>query len=133
MLRLYKTQIMSKNTKYLNLILKGSAGIVDEVLKKIAEDYELDYEELKKKYISPLQVSKRNTNKKGIKTGYSMFLSDKEVNDDLIDKYPDLDFSGLSVQKSSIWRAMSKKDKEKYSVMAKEYNKNLKKEKEDEE
>jgi len=121
---------MSKNTKYINLILKSSSGIVEEVLKMVAEDYDLNFDELKKKYISPLKVNKRNSNKKGRKTQYAMFLSDKEVNQDLMEKYPDLDFSGLSKQKASIWRALSKKDKEKYAKMAKEYNNNLDKEKE---
>ena len=117
-----------------NILFKQNIELVTYLLKAIGEDYNIQYEELERKYIKPFKTTKkRNTNKKGKMTCYSMFLADKSVDEDLKKRYPDMSFGALSKEKGKVWKAMSNIDKDKYRLKAQEYNKNLANEEQSEE
>lgn len=109
-----------------NILFKANIELVTYLLKSIGEDYNINYDELERKYIKPFKTTKkRNTNKKGRMTCYSMFLADKTIDEDLKKRYPEMSFGNLSKEKGKVWKAMSNKDKELYKEKAKEYNNNL--------
>jgi len=109
-----------------NILFKSNIDLVTYLLKTISEDYKINYDELERKYIKPFKTTKkRNTNKKGKMTCYSMFLADKKVDDDLKNRNPNMTFGELSKERGKVWKAMSNKDKDIYREKAKEYNKNL--------
>lgn len=122
---------MSINKKQItNLLLNNNNQLLEIYFKKISEDYNIDYKELKNRYLLPVKKNKkRNINKKGRQTNYSMFLSDTNVLDTLKekfgDKFNDMRFPEISREKSKIWNAMSKAEKDIYRKKAEEYNKKL--------
>ena len=108
----------------INILFDQNIPLIEYYLKQIAEDYNISFEELESKYIKPFKiVKKRNTNKKGRHTNYSMFLADKEVENEIRKKFPNIKFGDISKQKSKVWKVMSKKDKDIYKKKAAEYNK----------
>ena len=114
-------------THLINILFKQNIELVEYLIKDIAAKHDLDYEELQKEYLTPFKTTKkRNTNKKGMMNGYSLFLADKEVDEELKQRYPDKTFGELSKEKGKFWKAMSKTDKTKYSEKAKEFNIKLK-------
>ena len=120
-----------KKTELINILFANNIPLIEYYLIEISKDYNISYDELESKYIKPFKNSKnRNTNKKGRKTKYSMFLSDKNVNETLKNKFGDqydkLPFSEISKEKSKIWKAMSETDKDKYGEQANDFNKTLK-------
>ena len=119
---------MSLNKTHLtNILFKQNIPLVEFLIKDFAMVYKVDIEELEKRYVMPFKTTKkRNTNKKGMMNGYSIFLADKEVDEELKERYPNKTFGELSKEKGKFWKAMSKIDKEKYSLKAKEFNKELK-------
>ena len=119
-----------KKTELINILFANNIPLIDYFLKQISMDYDLSYEELEAKYIKPFRNSKkRNINKKGKKTKYSMFLADENVNQQLREKFKEqyntMTFSEISTEKSKIWKAMSEIDKEEYKKKSDEFNKNL--------
>ena len=65
-------------THLINILFKQNIELVEYLIKDIAEKYDLDSEELQKEYLTPFKTTKkRNTNKKGMMNGYSLFLADK--------------------------------------------------------
>jgi hypothetical protein len=115
-----------KKTELTNILFSNHIPLLNYVLKTVATDYNISYEELEKKYIKPFRSTrKRNTNKKGKKTCYSMFLADKEVEEDLKNRNPNMNFGELSKEKAKVWKVMSQKDKERYKELANEYNSQL--------
>ena len=114
-------------THLINILFKQNIELVEYLIKDIAEKYDLDSEELQKEYLTPFKTTKkRNTNKKGMMNGYSLFLADKEVDEELKERFPDKTFGELSKEKGKFWKAMSKTDKTEYSEKAKKFNKELK-------
>jgi len=115
-----------KKNELTNILFKSNIDLVSYLLRTIGEDYNISYDELERKYIKPFkQTKKRNTNKKGRMTCYSMFLADKSIDEDLKNRNPDMSFGELSKEKGKVWKAMSKKDKDIYREKAKEYNNKL--------
>lgn len=122
-----------KKTELTNILFSNHIPLLSYVLKTVSADYNIPYEELEKKYIKPFRSTrKRNTNKKGKKTCYSMFLSDKEVEEDLKQRNPDMNFGELSKEKAKVWKVMSNKDKERYKELAADYNRKLLEEEDEE-
>jgi hypothetical protein len=120
-----------KKTELINILFANNIPLIDYFLKQICEDYDLSYDELEGKYIKPFRsTKKRNINKKGKKTKYSMFLADENVNDLLKNKfkeeYDKMSFSEISTEKSKIWKAMSEIDKQEYKKRADNFNEKLK-------
>ena len=114
-------------THLINILFKQNIPLIEYLLKDIADKHNLNIEELEKEYLIPFKTTKkRNTNKKGMMNGYSIFLADKEVDEELKTRFPDKTFGELSKEKGKFWKAMSKVDKTKYSGKAKEFNKKLK-------
>jgi hypothetical protein len=114
-------------THLINILFKQNIELVEYLIKDIAIKYELDVEELQKEYLTPFKTTKkRNTNKKGMMNGYSLFLADKDVDEELKERFPNKTFGELSKEKGKFWKAMSKVDKGKYSENAKEFNIKLK-------
>jgi len=115
-----------KKTELTNILFANHIPLLSYVLKTVSNDYNIPYEELEKKYIKPFRSTrKRNTNKKGKKTCYSMFLADKDVEEDLKKRNPEMSFGELSKEKAKVWKVMSNKDKEIYKEKASEYNNSL--------
>ena len=109
-----------------NILFKQNIQLVEFLLKDISSKYNIDYDELEEYYLVPFKTTnKRNTNKKGRMNGYSIFLADKDVDTELKERFPNKTFGGLSKEKGKFWKAMSKIDKEKYAIKAKEYNDKL--------
>ena len=121
----------SNKNELVNILFQNHVPILEYYLKKISEDYAIDYNELESKYIKPFKCAKKsNTNKKGRKTNYSIFLSDKKVDDVLREKhgeevYDNMQFSEKSKEKSRLWKAMSKTDKDVYKKQAEIHNNSL--------
>lgn len=116
-----------KKNELINILFSNNIPLIEYILKQVSIDHDLSYEDLEKKYIKPFKYTKkRNTNKKGRKTNYSMFLADKNVEKELKERYPNMSFGELSKEKSKVWKVMSKQDKEKYKTLAEEYNQKLK-------
>jgi len=114
-----------------NILFKQNIELIEYLLKAVSEDHNIDYSILEKEYIKPFRTTKkRNTNKKGRMTCYSMFLKDKEVEDELKARFPLKQFGELSKEKALVWKAMSNKDKDAYRLLAKEFNAKLEKIKE---
>ena len=114
-------------THLINILFKQNIPLIEYLIKDISEKYDLNIEDLEKEYLIPFKTTKkRNTNKKGIMNGYSTFLADKEVDEELKTRFPDKSFGELSKEKGKFWKAMSKIDKGKYSEKAKAFNKELK-------
>ena len=114
-------------THLINILFKQNIPLIEYLIKDIAVKYDLSIEDLEKEYLTPFRTTKkRNTNKKGMMNGYSLFLADKEVDEELKTRFPDKSFGELSKEKGKFWKAMSKIDKGKYSEKAKAFNKELK-------
>ena len=109
-----------------NILFKQNIELVEYLLKAVSQDHNIDYSVLEKEYIKPFRTTKkRNTNKKGRMTCYSMFLKDKIVEEELKERFPDKTFGEISKEKAKVWKAMSIKDKDHYKTLAKEFNKKL--------
>ena len=116
---------MTKNSyknRMNNLLKNYNNEIFELLLENISEDYDIDLEELKLKYLKPLKINKQIKERKKTKSCYSFFLSDQEIKSYLKEKCDNPTFSVLSKEYSKLWKAMSDKDKEKYRNMAKEFN-----------
>lgn len=120
---------LNKN-KLINILFKQNIELIEYLLKAVSEDHNIDYTILERDYIKPFKTTKkRNTNKKGRMTCYSMFLKDKEIEEELKQRYPEKTFGEISKEKASIWKVISNKDKDKYRKLATEYNEILDKNK----
>ena len=109
-----------------NILFKQNIELVEYLLKAVSEDHNIDYAILEKDYIKPFRATKkRNTNKKGRMTCYSMFLKDKVVEEELKRKHPNKAFGEISKEKAKVWKAMSDIDKEDYRTTAKQFNEQL--------
>ena len=112
---------MSKNLT--TLILKQNYPILEYVIDMIAQGENLDVEELKKKYLSPLkEYKKKRSRAKGVVNGYSVFLADKEIDAKIKKENPDSEFGVRSKIKGKMWRELPNSEKEKYKKLAKEQN-----------
>ncbi len=118
---------MSLNQKKLtNILYKNNIPLVDFLLINIATEYNIPLAELEKRYKSPFERKQlRNTNKKGRMTGYSMFLKDIKVTEELKVLHPEYTFAQYSKKKGDIWRVLSNIDKDKYKSESDEFNKTI--------
>lgn len=117
---------MVTQNKLLNIYSESMNPFLVFLLSDISEKFDIPLEDLQKEYLSKIKVKKRrNTNKKGKMTSYSMFLKDKNVMEQIKQRYPEKKFGEYSKIKGEIWNTMSSKDKEQYKIKAKEYNDKL--------
>jgi hypothetical protein len=119
---------MSFTKKLLTETQKQSIHLLELILTDISETHNINYEDLQQKYIIPLQPkTKRDCNKKGKMTGYSCFLKDKSVTENIKKQYANdvKSFGGMSKIKGNIWSSMSIEDKKMYEEKANEHNKKL--------
>ena len=112
---------LSKN-KLQNILYKQNIDLIEFLLNDISKKYDIPIEELETEYISQFKIVKRNTNKKGKMNGYSIFLKDKEVDEDLRTRFPEKAFGQLSKLKGETWRNMSDIDKKLYKEKAIAFN-----------
>ena len=106
------------------ILYKQNTEILTHVLSAISQDYDIEFEELNKKYIKPLVNYTRPKNK-GKQTSYSIFLKDEEIRKHIDEKHGEITFTERSKIYSELWKVMSKKDKDEYKKRAIEINKNL--------
>ena len=112
---------MSKNLT--TLILKQNYPVLEYFLETVANGENLDVEELKKKYLSPLkEYKKKRSRAKGVVNGYSVFLADKDVDAQIKKENPESEFGVRSKIKGKMWRELPNNEKEKYRKKAKEMN-----------
>ena len=112
------------------IILKQSYPILEQLIERIAEDHNLNVDDLKKNYLSELKEYKRKRSRaKGVLNGYSVFLADKDIDKKIRNENKDLSFGQVSQIKGKKWKELPEEEKEKYKNQAKELNeKNSKKE-----
>lgn len=104
-------------------ILKQMYPILEELIGEIANGENLEKEDLIKKYLGGLkEYKKKRTRQKGLVNAYSMFLSDKDINEKIIKENPDSNFGERSKIKGKMWHELPTQEKEKYKTMAKELN-----------
>ena len=98
--------------------------VLENIVEQIAEGENLDKEELKKKYLGGKlkEYKKKRTRAKGLVNGYSVFLSDKDVNDKILKENPKSTFGERSQIKGKMWKELPESEKEKYKNKAKELN-----------
>lgn len=113
---------MLNETKLINILLKQNIPLVEYLLGSISEDYNIDLDELKNKYLSSFRKRKRKRTKKGRITGYTLFLKDTELNEQLRERYKKEGFGKISSMKGEIWKSMSEVDKLVYKNNAKKLN-----------
>lgn len=122
---------MVTQNKLLSIYSESMNPFLIFLLNDISEKFNIPIEDLKREYVSKIKVKKRrNTNKKGKMTSYSIFLKDENIMDEIKARYPNKNFGEYSKIKGEIWKTMSSKDKEVYQLKAKEYNNKLKLEQE---
>ena len=114
---------MLNETKLINILMKQNIPLITHLLENISEDYDIDLDELKVKYLSTFKKKKRTKVKKGRVTGYTLFLKDVELNAQLKDKFKEEGFGNISKMKGEIWKTMSQTDKDDFRNRAKEINK----------
>lgn len=121
---------MVTQNKLLNIFSESINPFLTFLLNDISEKFNIPLDKLHKEYLSKIKVKKRrNTNKKGKMTSYSIFLKDENIMNQIKERYPDKNFGEYSKIKGEIWKTMSSKDKEVYKLKAKEFNQNLQKNK----
>tara|TARA_B100001013_G_C24395829_1_gene357949 strand:- start:117 stop:548 length:432 start_codon:yes stop_codon:yes gene_type:complete len=112
---------MSRSNSLVGCILKNSTPILEYVIERIAEDYELDVKILRKKYLNELKTyRKKNSKRKGIINAYAAFLGDKSIENELRKDNPDASFGDLSKLKGPLWKNLSDHKREKYKKIAKD-------------
>ena len=106
----------SKSKSTIKLMIDQMTPVYENLLNRVAEDYELDAEELKKKYLSDFKTFKKK--KKNKPSAYGVFLSDKNILLQLKNEYPEATFGQLSKYRGEIWKKMSEIDKNAYQNIA---------------
>lgn len=107
----------------INLMKEQNKPLISFLLKEISKDFKIDLDELNSRYLEPLLKikRKRNSNKKGKKTGYTIFISEQNK----LMKLKVLPFKQRAPEIADMWRSMSKRDKEEYKNQAIEFNKTV--------
>ena len=112
---------MAKNLT--TLILKNNYPVLEYFITKIAQDYNLNVEELKKNYLSELkEYRKKRSRARGVLNGYSVFLADKEIDKKIRDENNNPSFGEISQIKGKMWKELPDSEKEKYKSKAKKAN-----------
>ena len=120
---------MTKNIT--TLILKQNYPILENLIERISEDYNLNVEDLKKNYLGELkEYKKKRSRAKGVLNAYSVFLADKEVDKKIREENKDLSFGEISKIKGKMWNQLPKEEKDKYKKQAAEKNKSCAKDEE---
>lgn len=107
------------------IAIKQSVPLLEALLENVSQDYNLDLNELKTKYLSnmPKSPSLKKTKKKTKNSAYSMFLKDKDVIVKLKEENPNASFGELSKLKGKIWKNLSNDEKQIYKIQADKVNK----------
>ncbi len=112
---------MTKNIT--TLILKQNYPILENLIEMIAKDHNLNVDELKKTYLGELkEYKKKRSRAKGILNGYSVFLADKEIDQQIRKENTNLSFGEISQIKGKMWKELPDEEKENYRNKAKELN-----------
>ena len=122
---------MLNEAKLINILMKQNIPLITHLLESISEDYDIELDELKEKYLSSFKKKKRSKTRKGRITGYTLFLKDKKLNEQLKEDFKKQGFGSISRMKGEIWKSMSQKDKSGYNNDAKNLNEKNKEIKED--
>jgi hypothetical protein len=118
---------MAKNIT--TLILKQNYPVLENLIERISDDYNLNVEDLKKKYLGELkEYKKKRSRAKGVLNGYSVFLADKDIDKKIREENKNLSFGEISQIKGKMWKELPKDEVDKYKNKAKEMNKENKKE-----
>lgn len=108
---------MKTKDSMVKLVIQQVLPVFENFLDRIAKDYELNPDELKKKYLSDMKNFRKNK-KKSKPSAYSMFLSDKSVTSDLKVKFPNAKFGDLSKEKGKLWKGLNDTKREIYKEQA---------------
>ena len=118
---------MSKNIT--TLILKQNYPILEHLIERIAEDHNLNVEDLKKAYLGELkEYKKKRSRAKGVLNGYSVFLADKDVDQKIRSENKNPSFGAISQIKGKMWKELPVEEKNNYKNQAKKLNKKKKEE-----
>ena len=115
------------------LILRQNHPVIEYVLNKVSEKYELDLEEVKKLFPELKEYKKKRKRKKNVLNGYSVFLADKEIEQQIKKDNPEMPFGDISKEKGKIWKKLPENEKDVYRKKAKEENAKRAKEEEQKE
>ena len=119
----YKKQ--KNNNELIKLTVMEILPILENFLKNLSNNFEdLDYDILEETYLNKMQeyMKKCNTKKDTKINGYSAFLSDKEFQKELKNKYKEIPFGELSKIRGKIWKEFSEDKKLYYKNVAKIIN-----------
>lgn len=106
-----------------SLIIKNFTKSLEEILKDISKNYDIDYNELTDRYINQLVHNKTHKKmRKNKQNAYTIFLKDKDIEFKIKNENKNITFSELSKLKGKIWREMDDSEKEKYKSIANEVN-----------
>ena len=108
---------MKTKDSMVKLVIQQVLPVFENFLDRIAKDYELNPDELKKKYLSDMKNFRKNK-KKSKPSAYSMFLSDKSVTSDLKTKFPNAKFGDLSKEKGKLWKGLNDTKRQMYKDQA---------------
>lgn len=110
-----------------NLILSNFAKTLEPILKEIAEKHNLNYDDLRKEFIDPMNNKKRTVSKrKGKLNAYTAYLKDKTVDLKIKEEQPNIQFSELSRLKGKMWKELETEEKQRYKDIAKDLNEQAK-------
>ncbi len=119
----YKKQ--KNNNELVKLTVSEILPILENFLKNLSNNFDnLDYDILEETYLNkPQEYMKKCNTKKDTKiNGYSAFISDKEFQKELRNKYTDIPFGKLSKIRGKIWKEFSEEQKLHYKNLAQKIN-----------
>ena len=109
-----------------NIFTKDFEGLVSKIgthlLEQISKDYNLDFDELKSRYLEEGPTTSSNKRYKK-PSGYTIFCGDigidTEIREELTKNNPGKKINGLVFkEKGRRWKALTKQEKEKWNTMA---------------
>ena len=109
--------IKNKNKEEEKKLIKLLNNHTNEILKKISEKYNINISDLKNEFIIEVQKNKSKR-----KTGYNIFMAATAINDEIKEKFPDLNNKELLIKKSRMWKKISQEQRDYYNLLAKSNN-----------
>jgi hypothetical protein len=116
--------------KISNILHTQQIEMLSYILQDVSKEYNIDYDELQEKYINVFYKKKRKQRLKGLQNPYTIFLNDKEVDNEIRKNNDVYVFGDVSILKGKMWRNLSKDEKEVYRLKSVEVNKKILSEKE---